>query len=324
MTHHRHLASAIVTLSSLAATANIKASIAFQHQGSSDFSYTSGQYGDEILLAGSDRIISAFEFEYYANFNRNAGLTFRIYAQDGTVIDGQRAPGTLLYSTSLDVFEGGRVAGIRFDYNPANLLPDRFTYTVDFETLAPGEQAGLIVPGGIPSVGYSSNDFWEKTGPGDNDWTLRNFGSDHTANFTATVRTAPQPSTLRMSVASDGSLQLEWDGSSALEGAPTPDGPWTPVLKASSPFRISTAYTPSAFFRTVVPNPSPNDPTPAPTSMALSVQQDGTLQIQWDGDPVVEGSQTPDGPWIRVSFGSGSLQITPSITDLRFFRTVSP
>jgi len=195
-------------LSLLTAGLAVSAATVYQHSGAGNFSYTGGQYGDEVVLAGTDRVLTGFSFEYYANFERAGGLTFRIYNQDGPLIGGSASPGSLLYSTTIDVVNGGAVAGIGFGYDPTNIIPDRFTYTVDFGTLGLGELAGLIVPGGSPSIGLSGNDFWEKTGPGANDWALSNFGGAHVANFTATVTAVPEPTTVAMLVGGAGLMLL--------------------------------------------------------------------------------------------------------------------
>jgi hypothetical protein len=195
-------------LSILALGLSVSAATVYQHSGSGNFSYTGGQYGDEVVLAGTDRVLTGFSFEYSANFERAGGLTFSIYNQNGPLIDGYASPGTLLYSTTLDVLIGGRVVNLGFGYDPANLIPDHFTYTVDFGKLAVGELAGLIVPGGSPAIGLSGNDFWEKIGPGANDWALKNFGAGQVANFTATVTAVPEPTTVAMMVGGAGLMLL--------------------------------------------------------------------------------------------------------------------
>ncbi len=195
-------------LSLLTVGLSVSAATVYQHSGSGNFSYTGGQYGDEVVLAGTERVLTGFSFEYSANFERAGGLTFSIYNQDGPLIDGSASPGSVLYSTTVDVVNGGGVVGIGFGYDPSNIIPDRFTYTVDFGTLGVGELAGLIVPGGSPSVGLSGNDFWEKTGPGANDWALKNFGAGQTANFTATVTAVPEPTTVAMMVGGAGLMLL--------------------------------------------------------------------------------------------------------------------
>lgn len=191
-----------------AAAATASAATVYQHTGTGNFSYTSGsEYGDEIILQGWERVISGFSFEYAANYALAGGLTFRIYDQTGPLISGAASPGAVLYETVLDILNGGGIVNIDFGNDPtnlANLIPDRLTYTVHFTGLVPGNTAGLIAPGGSPVVGLSANDFWEKTGPGDNDWALKKIVAGPTANFIATVTAVPEPSTVAMLVAGAG------------------------------------------------------------------------------------------------------------------------
>jgi len=200
----------IVGLLALVATAtSASAATVYQHSGSGNFSYTSGsEYGDEILLQGWERVISGFSFEYAANYALSSGLTFRIYDQTGPVIGGAASPGAVLYETVIDIQNGGGVVSIDFGNDPtnlANLIPDRLTYTVKFSGLLPGNTAGLIAPGGNPVIGLSASDFWEKTGPGANDWALKAINGP-SGNFIATVTAVPEPSTVAMMAAGVGMI----------------------------------------------------------------------------------------------------------------------
>jgi PEP-CTERM motif len=185
--------------------------IVYQHSGSGNFSYTTGaEYGDEVVipahsLSGVQWVITGFSFEYAANYTLPAGLTFRIYEQNGAPISGFASPGTEIYETTVDINSGGGVVNIDFAYDVSNVLPNRLTYTVQFSGLLPGNTAGLIIPGGSPTVGASSNDFWEKTGSGANDWALKAFNpGSPSANFVATITAVPEPGTVALMVAGAG------------------------------------------------------------------------------------------------------------------------
>jgi hypothetical protein len=193
------------------ATAQHVGQVVYQHSGSGNFSYTTGaEYGDEVVIPahsmpGVQWVITKFSFEYSANYSLPSGLTFRIYEQNGAPIGGFASPGTEIYETTADIVSGGGVVNINFNYDVTNVLPNRLTYTVQFSGLLPGNNAGLIIPGGSPSVGASGNDFWEKTGPGANDWALKTFtpGSP-SANFVATITAVPEPGTVAMMIAGAG------------------------------------------------------------------------------------------------------------------------
>ncbi len=178
----------------------------YKHVGAGNFSYTTGaEYGDEVVLGGWARILTGFSFEYAANYALAGGLTFRIYDQTGPVLGGSASPGANLYETTLDIQSGGAVVNIDFGIDPANMIPSRLTYTVEFIGLIPGNTAGLIAPGGTPTIGTSGDDFWEKTGPGANDWALKKFNAGSpSANFVTTITAVPEPSTVAMMVAGAG------------------------------------------------------------------------------------------------------------------------
>lgn len=185
--------------------------VVYQHSGSGNFSYTTGaEYGDEVVIpahsmSGVQWVITGFSFEYAANYALAGGLTFRIYEQNGLPISGFASPGTEIYETTVDINSGGGLVNIDFAYDASNVLPSRLTYTVQFSGLLPGNTAGLIIPGGSPTVGASSNDFWEKTGSGANDWALKAFNpGSPSANFVATITAVPEPGTVAMMVAGAG------------------------------------------------------------------------------------------------------------------------
>lgn len=184
--------------------------IVYQHSGTGNFSYTTAaEYGDEIVLQGWERVITGISFEYASNYALPGGLTFSIYEQNGPLIGGFASPGTQIYQTTVDIQNGGGVVDINFGVDYSNMVPDRLTYTVKFDGLTPGNTAGLIAPGGNPVVGLSGNDFWEKTGPGANDWALKVFApGSPTANFVATVTAVPEPGTVALMVAGAGLVLL--------------------------------------------------------------------------------------------------------------------
>ncbi|KAB2674359.1 MAG: PEP-CTERM sorting domain-containing protein [Verrucomicrobia bacterium] len=185
------------------------AGVVYQMAGDpNSYSYTTAaEYGDEVILAGTERVITGFSFHYYANYTQAGAMTFRIYAQDGPLIGGFASPGSLIDSRSIDVISGGKDVSIDYGLDLSNVIPSRLTYTVEFAGLTPGNQAGLIAPGGSPVVGLSGSDFWEKTGSGANDWALKVIaGGTPTGNFIATITAVPEPGTVALMLAGAGLL----------------------------------------------------------------------------------------------------------------------
>lgn len=164
------------------------------------------EFGDELKLAGSERIIQSFSFDYFANYAQAGGLTFRIYANDGALVGGSHTPKTVLDVRTFDILSGGAHVEINFPYDASNVLPDSITYTVAFSGIGGGSpnRAGLILPNANPTVGSSFDDIWQRTGTGASDWALIQVtdanGVPVIANFRATVTAVPEPGTVALMV----------------------------------------------------------------------------------------------------------------------------
>lgn len=200
---------AMATAVSAVVVASLHGETVYQVSGSGNSSYyTASEYGDEIILGGSGRILTEFKFEYFANYNFAQGITFNLYDQTGPTVGGAKAPGALLYSSKVDLFDGGGIVSFTFPESPANTIPNRLTWTVQFSGAGFGDnKAGLIVPNASPTIGQSANDFWIRTGAGQADWALQNFGAGGpTANFVATVSAVPEPGTVALAVIGLGGL----------------------------------------------------------------------------------------------------------------------
>jgi hypothetical protein len=162
---------------------------------------TSKEYGDEVVLGGTDRFLTSFQFQYSANYAAVGGLTFRLYDQTGPLIGSAASPGTVLFSTTLDVVSGVNTVTIPFDGSSA--LPNRLTYTVQFPGVGGASEAGLLAPNLVPTVGSSGNDLWLNDAGGSG-WTLNLMSPDGLsprANFVTTIEAVPEPSTIALMVA---------------------------------------------------------------------------------------------------------------------------
>jgi hypothetical protein len=136
----------------------------------------SNEYGDELTLAGSARVVTKLQFEYYGDFfsNLDERGKVRIYANDGPYWMGSRdypTPGSLLWESPMFIVRpGGHTQEILV---PSIKVPDRFTWTIQFygvsmqtgvTTVDPNitnDVVGLLFYGSA-TVGQSFNDFWER------------------------------------------------------------------------------------------------------------------------------------------------------------------
>ena len=152
-----------------------------------DFKSTD-EFGDEVTLAGTNRTITSFAFEYYGDFVANGDETARIrfYKMDGDVIWVQAngvpvlGPGTQIYDSGFIPIASGY--GTRTINALSTVVPDTFTYTVQFSgvTGATNDSAGLLVAN-PPILGSSFNDFWVKKPSG---WGLQRLDGTQ-SNFAA-------------------------------------------------------------------------------------------------------------------------------------------
>jgi hypothetical protein len=167
--------------------------------------------GDEINLAGTERYLSQFDFEYWgtsagANFAGNVQARVGFYLNDGALFNGYATPGTQLFDSgwfgigttprSTLVFTAGS------DFSSAGLFipSSTITWTVQFQGMSGSDAVGvdLYSP---PVVGSSVPDYWQNSGGG---WQLMtntvamNFG----ARLFASADPVPEPSMLTFWVSS--------------------------------------------------------------------------------------------------------------------------
>ena len=141
--------------------------------------YSTGtEFGDEIDLDGSSRLLNEIAFEAYGDAVEavSGTATVRIYANDGDTYGGvdtgatggtgygAKKPGTLLYTSDAITLKDGYQTYKATGIEGIN-LSDKVTWTVEFSA---GSTAGLVL-GGTDVVGSSLNDFWQKDTAG---WTL--------------------------------------------------------------------------------------------------------------------------------------------------------
>ena len=171
------------------------------------------EYGDEIILPSAGYSFTGLSFNYYSA-SLGGSMNLNIYANDGPLVNGFKSPGTKLLSVpGIGISSGVNKA--TFDYTPALIaqngelkLPQVFTVSVSFSGATTTANKGLIIGGAASTVGQphlnvgaSGDDFWQKTGPGANDWALRQLSSTQADNFKITVSAnIPEPTTVALGV----------------------------------------------------------------------------------------------------------------------------
>jgi len=162
-------------------------------------SYSPGnniEFGDQVFLSGADRRITDFSFDYFLGANASGNETGELffYSNDGGITGSE--PGTVLYQSGSFSLGTGfqRIAAQALAVN----VPNTFTWSVAFNGLDLGEQAGLLVfdP---PTTGASFDDFWVKNTGGA--WSTFTIDNGATAgNFSARITAVPEPSTVALAV----------------------------------------------------------------------------------------------------------------------------
>jgi hypothetical protein len=150
------------------------------------------EFGDQIVLGGTDRKIQDFRFEYFLGLNASGNETarLRLYKNDGA----GGAPGSVLYDSDVFSITPGTSGyqNITAQGLDIDLASSTFTWTVLFGGVDAGETAGLILSD-PPSIGSSFFDFWQNT---DGSWsTVTIAGGATPGNFAARVTAVPEPAT---------------------------------------------------------------------------------------------------------------------------------
>jgi len=154
------------------------------------------EFGDQINLAGVERTVTQFKFEYYlSSASGNETAELRFYANDGE----NGAPKTQLWDSgtfTITTTTTGDQKGFNLvTVDNLNLdVANSFTWTVLFGGIDPWEASGLTIYD-PPVVGSSYNDFWVKNATGG--WDL-NVLAGNQANFGAQVTAIPEPGTMAL------------------------------------------------------------------------------------------------------------------------------
>lgn len=162
------------------------------------------EFGDQLFLAGSDRRITDFQFDYFlsANANGNERAELFFYLNNGGT--SGTAPGSLLYRSGPFALDKGFQTVVAQALSVT--VQNTFTWSVNFSGIDLGEQAGLLLfdP---PTIGNSLDDFWVKDTAGAWSTFLIDNGATP-GNFNARVTAVPEPSTFAFAI----SMVLAWFG----------------------------------------------------------------------------------------------------------------
>ncbi len=180
------------------------------------------EVGDEIILAGTDRFLTNFAFEFWgtntANLNAFSSpvtATVRFYLNNGALFNGYKTPGTLLYSSgpfsisptsrSIAIFTAGTdfpIGGLFLGPGPGGTLLTNVTWSVQFAGMGATDSAGVDIFS-PPTVGGEHTDYWEFSGSA---WSLKT--NSLPMDFAAILQAAPEPSPLALAILGGLSLLM--------------------------------------------------------------------------------------------------------------------
>jgi hypothetical protein len=172
------------------------------------------EIGDEIILAGTARLLTQFDFEYFGtsggldtpgSFAGAVTARVRFYLNNGPLASGVPSPGSVFYDSGTFAVPG-RTSRSTFVFTQPEFitgsgpgfipllipLPDHFTWSVQFTTVNPADHVGvdLYSP---PVVGQNFPDYWLNTA---GTWSLQQGpGGQPPYNFAARFQAADVPET---------------------------------------------------------------------------------------------------------------------------------
>ena len=185
------------------------------HDLSVRFNPGTREVGDEILLVGTDRWLTGFDFEYWGtntasptSFAGAVQAQVRLYKNDGALVPpvtGYPSPGAVPFYDSGLFSLGGPTARGTVNFTTADFpsgLPifiptSDMTWSVQFSGMGATDTVGLDIYS-PPVVGADYPDYWENNGSG---WLLltNSVPMDFGARFYAQA-TVPEPSTVTLSI----------------------------------------------------------------------------------------------------------------------------
>jgi hypothetical protein len=232
---------------------------------------TSGyEFGEEIVLSGVPTGIFAvtnFAYEYFgygpAFTSNSVTMALRFYSNNAT----NGTPGSLLFDSGYFPVPATPAAGSVVSFAGLNVsVPRGFTWAVEFQGLGAGGGGGLQSAGldlyGVPTVGFTYDDYWERSGAGGT-WVLRtpspgnppiNFGCVVLGTYSGPPVVTRQPTNVVAGVGQQAVFTV------VASGTPTLTYQWAkagnPILNATNASLVLTnlAYTDSGSYAVAISN----------------------------------------------------------------------
>jgi len=169
------------------------------------------EVGDQIVLAGTERFLTDFSFEYWGT-NSAGPTTFagdvqarvRFYQNDGVTFNGYASPGTMFFdSLWFQVTPTPRATlnftqGVDFPIGGLIIPSNDMTWSVQFRNMGATDTIGVDLYN-PPTVGIDYPDYWQNNAV--RNWALMTNSLVPTMNFAAQMQaTVPEPSVLALSV----------------------------------------------------------------------------------------------------------------------------
>lgn len=249
---------------------------------SGKFVQTPFEYGDEIVLMGTNRVVTQIQIEYFSAFVPSGDELARLRFYENTGPAWMRNKDYLM-PASPPLWEATFPVGLGFNTAtitvPYIQVPGRFTWTVQFFGIAmtPTDHAGLLIYG-PPVIGSSFNDYWEHRNDG---WIPLRVGGV-TNNFACKILAVDAaPALPNLTTRIEGNtLRLSWPATATgfyLESRPGVDvGVWAPVTPLA--LRIGD------FFETSVPIESGSRAfrlNTKPEPPLLISAENGSVRLRW-------------------------------------------
>jgi hypothetical protein len=165
------------------------------------------EVGDQIVLGGTDRIITRFVFQYYGlDFSGDEQARLRFYENDGALSSSDfPMPNTLRYDSgffSIPQPTSERMSAtltfVDFTLDAvvplAGPMPETFTWSVEFLGIAAGEEAGLDLFS-PPSTGLNWDWYWVNDGGA---WTTQMDPGLVPISFGAQIEAIPEPTAIHL------------------------------------------------------------------------------------------------------------------------------